>query len=155
MSVPELQQRDAQPAMVIPAEVEPGGIGAALHRILPAVWAHIHELGGTPSGAPFTRYLGFGDNGRMRIEAGIPTLDALPSSSEIVSIVLEGGPCVTLLHSGSYSLLPDCHAQLDEWFESTGRKPAGYRWEAYLTDPGAEPDQSKWRTLITQALAPE
>ncbi len=155
MSVPEIQQREAQPAMVVRAEVRPGGIGEALHRILPAVWGHIQDLGGTPAGAPFTRFLGFGEGGLMVIEAGMPTLDALPSSADVESIVLDGGPCVTLLHAGSYDLLPAAHEQLDEWFETTGRKPGGYRWETYLTDPGADPDTSKWRTLITQALAPQ
>ena len=155
MSVPQIQQRDAQPAVVIRAEVPPGGIGAALHRMLPPVFAHIHELGGTPGGAPFTRFLGFGAGGLMIIEVGAPTLDALPPSAEVASIVLDGGPCVTLLHAGSYDGLPACHAQLDEWFETTGRRPAGCRWEAYLTDPGADPDPSTWHTLITQALEPQ
>ena len=155
MSVPEIQQREAQPAMVLRAEVDPGEIGAALSRLLPAVWAHIQQLGGTPSGAPFTRYLGFTSDGLMIIEAGVPTLDALPSSAEAASIVLDGGPCVALMHTGSYDVLPACHAELDEWFETTGHRPAGFRWEMYLTDPGAEPDMSKWRTLITQALEPQ
>lgn len=154
MSVPVVQQRDAQPAMVMRAEVPMGEIGEALHRLLPPVWAHIQELGRVPAGAPFTRFLGFAAGGLMIIEAGVPTLDALPSSAEVASIVLDGGPCVTLMHAGSYDGLPARHAELDEWFEWTGRKPAGFRWEAYLTGPGAEPDTSKWHTLITQALEP-
>lgn len=155
MNQPEIQKRHPQPAMVMRVEVRPGGIGAALHRILPAVCGHVQALGRVPAGAPFTRYLGFAEGGLIRIEAGVPTLDALPSSREIESIVLDGGPCVTLLHAGAYDLIPACHAYLDEWFEATGHKPAGFRWEAYLTDPGADPDTSKWRTLITQALEPQ
>ncbi|HEY3440559.1 MAG TPA: GyrI-like domain-containing protein [Paludibaculum sp.] len=155
MSVPQIQQRDAQPAVVMRTEAPPGGVGAALDRLLPAVFAHIQQLGGTPGGAPFTRFLGFAAGGLMIIEVGVPTLDALPSSSEVTSIVLDGGPCVTLLHAGTYDALPACHAQLDEWFETTGRRPAGYRWEAYITDPGGDPDPSTWHTLITQALEPQ
>lgn len=155
MSTPEIQQRDAQPAMVIREEIPLGGVGAALHRILPVVWGHIQEVGGTQGGAPFTRFLGFTADGLLIIEAGVPTLDALPSSSEVQSIVLDGGTCVAVMHAGSYDALPARHAELDEWFETTGHKPAGYRWEAYLTDPGADPDTSKWRTLITQALEPQ
>ena len=149
MSVPEIQQRDAQPAMVMREEVPLGGIGAALHRILPVVCGHIQELGGTPAGMPFTRFLGFGEAGHIIIEAGMPTLDALPSSADVQSIVLDGEPCVTLMHAGSYDELPARHAELDEWFETTGHLPAGFRWEAYLAEPGG------WRTLITQALEPK
>lgn len=155
MSVPAIQQRDEQPAIVMRDEVPLGGIGAALHRLLPAVCGHIQELGGTQGGAPFTRFLGFTADGLMIIEVGVPTLDPLPPSADVESITLDGGPCVTLLHAGSYDQLPERHAELDEWFESTGRRPAGFRWEAYLTDPGGEPDTAKWHTLITQALAPE
>ncbi len=155
MSVPEIRQRDAQPAVAMRAEVPPGGIGAALHRLLPVVFAHVQDLGGIPAGMPFTRFLGFSDGGHIIIEAGVPTLDPLPSSADVASIVLDGGPCVMLLHTGSYDLLPACHAELDDWFETTGRRPAGYRWEAYLTDPGADPDPATWRTLITQALEPQ
>ena len=79
----------------------------------------------------------------------VPTLDALPSSANVQSIVLDGGPCVMLMHAGSYDELPSRHAELDEWFETTGHKPAGFRWEAYLAEPGG------WRTLITQALEPQ
>ena len=32
--------------------------------------------------------------------------------------------------------------------ESEGLEGAGAPWEVYVTDPGAEPDQSKWRTEI-------
>ena len=155
MNAAVIQQREAQPAIVMRADVPLGGIGAALHRILPSVFTYVPTVGGLVAGAPFTRYLGFGEGGTIKIEAGVPTLDALPSCGELESIVLDGGPCVTLLHEGSYDWIPACHQYLDEWFEATGHKPAGFRWEAYLTDPNAEPDTSKWRTLITQALEPQ
>jgi AraC family transcriptional regulator len=32
--------------------------------------------------------------------------------------------------------------------KSQGLEPAGAPWEVYVTDPGAEPDPSKWRTDI-------
>ncbi len=47
-----------------------------------------------------------------------------------------------------YENLPQTWSALTEWMGSQGLRPTGSPWEVYVTDPGAEPDQSKWRTDI-------
>ena len=61
---------------------------------------------------------------------------------------LPAGTVATVTHMGPYDTLPQTWASLAEWIGSQGLQPAGAPWEVYVTDPGAEPDQSKWRTDI-------
>ena len=61
---------------------------------------------------------------------------------------LPGGTVATVIHKGPYEGLPQTWAALVEWISAQGLQPAGAPWEVYLTDPGAEPDSSKWRTQI-------
>ncbi|MYG02265.1 MAG: hypothetical protein F4173_08285 [Acidobacteriia bacterium] len=58
------------------------------------------------------------------------------------------GTMATVTHIGPYEGLPNTWAALTEWIRSQGLEAAGAPWEVYVTDPGAEPDQSKWRTDI-------
>ena len=49
---------------------------------------------------------------------------------------------------GAYDSLPQTWSALTAWMSAHGLEPAGAPWEVYVTDPGAEPDTSKWRTDI-------
>ncbi|QOY88956.1 GyrI-like domain-containing protein [Paludibaculum fermentans] len=155
MPEPTLLTLAPQPALVIRATTAPDQIAAVLHRCLPAVWQCAVARGATISGAPFTRYLQFDEQGLMEIEVGMPVLEAVEGQDPVQAVELPGGPCATLVHEGVYERLPATHMALDEWLESKGRQPAGPRWESYVTDPGNTPDPSDWRTLLAQPLVPE
>ena len=62
--------------------------------------------------------------------------------------MLPGGRAVEGIHVGSYDHLPGAYADLQQWMEQHGLEPANLMWEYYLTDPGIEPDPSRWRTRI-------
>ncbi len=52
------------------------------------------------------------------------------------------------LHTGPYEKLPDAYSALTEWIKENGKHEAGPPWEVYVTDPGGEPDSSKWQTEV-------
>jgi effector-binding domain-containing protein len=42
----------------------------------------------------------------------------------------------------------NAHAALMTWLEENGKAQAGPIWEVYWTDPGQEPDPSRWKTEL-------
>ena len=61
---------------------------------------------------------------------------------------LPAGQVATVTHMGPYEQLGQTWSALMKWMEEEGLQAAGAPWEVYVTDPGEEPDQSKWRTDI-------
>jgi effector-binding domain-containing protein len=61
---------------------------------------------------------------------------------------LPAGKAVVTCHVGPYEALPTSHARLEAWLKAQSLESRGGFWETYLTDPGIEPDPSKWRTLL-------
>jgi effector-binding domain-containing protein len=150
MNTPEVVRRERQFALAIRVQTAADQLGEVLNRCLAHLCEYAEGLGMLVSGAPFTRYIGFSESRLLDVEIGIPTLDPAPGDGVVESVELPGGECVTLLHVGPYELLLETHMQLDEWFEQSGRKPAGYRWETYLS--GA--DDERHRALLTQPVEP-
>jgi AraC family transcriptional regulator len=150
MDEPRWIELEAQPALVIAAEAEPELIWETFARLLPRVVEYAGIFGPVVAGAPFLRYLGLGEQGRLKIEAGVPTLVALPGSDEIRDVVVPGGKAVSLTHIGPYDGLAEAHLAIDEWMEDRHSTPLAPRTESYLSGPGDEPDPARWRTLVSQ-----
>jgi len=132
MVEPRFIRLEPQPALVAGAEAEPACLAETSAGLHARVIEYTRRSGSPSSGAPFTRYLGCTESGRLRIEAGVPTLDPLPGGEGVQSVMLEGGAAVALAHEGDYSELPALHAALDDWMEAHGRRPAAPRVESYL-----------------------
>ena len=78
----------------------------------------------------------------------MPVASRMDGAGRVKAGELPGGRVATVTHMGPYDELPQTWAALTEWMGAQGLQPAGAPWEVYVTDPGAEPDQSKWRTDI-------
>ena len=49
---------------------------------------------------------------------------------------------------GPYEQTSIAHELIDQWITDHGKTIVGFPWEVYVTDPGTEPDPSKWLTEI-------
>lgn len=97
------------------------------------------------AGQPFAIYHEM--NGQMvEFTAGIPTAKKIKSKDDIKAGKLPGGKALMATHFGSYDKLGDAHKELKQYLSDNGKKAKSDVWEVYVTDPGKEPDQSKWRT---------
>lgn len=144
----EIQQRVATPALVIRLHSPVGGIPAALAVALPEVWHAAEALGMTPDRPPFTRYLSE-PSGEVDYEAGVMLpAAACEGRGRAVPSELPAGPCAVAWHVGPYEALGTTYDALMAWIAEHGRAVSGPMWEVYWTDPGAEPDPSRWRTEI-------
>lgn len=149
----ELQQRPSRPVLVIPLHSTVSGIPAALGVALPEVWHAAEALGMAPDGPPFTRYLSE-PSGEVDYEAGVMLSSPAPEGrGRAMPAELPAGPCAVAWHVGPYETLGETYDALMTWIAGEGRAVAGPMWEVYWTDPGAEPDPSRWRTEIIVPVA--
>jgi hypothetical protein len=139
---PEIREIPAQPAALERASTTRDGIPAVVDRAFPALFERLGELGVTPAGAPFVRYLETGP--RFELELGVP----VPEGLGVEDGSLPAGRVAVLRHVGPYSGLPDAFSRLGEWIGASGEEVAGPGWEVYVTDPRGEPDSSCWVTDV-------
>ena len=143
----EVIETAAQPTAVVRFQVAPERISEKLAEVLPAVYGFLTEAGITPAGPPFSRYHHIGEDS-IDMEAGMPTPEPVTGRGEIAAAELPGGAVATTWHVGPYDGLVAAHAALSDWAAAAARRAAGGAWESYVTDPGAEPDPSRWRTQL-------
>jgi effector-binding domain-containing protein len=161
-AVPRIVTRAEQPYVAIRARVtmaELGGLGARFAE----VFAWLGARGLAPAEAPFFKYNVIDMERELEVEAGVPVAAAVDGDDHVVSGVLPSGRYATLTHIGHPGELLGVTKELLDWAGGQGLRwdmsPAdgGERWgcrlEIYLTDPGQEPDMSKWQTQLAFRLA--
>ena len=137
----------SQPMVGIRVTAKMTELGQIMGPLFGEVVGHIQRSGHHPAGMPFAIYHGM-DGGEVDVECGIPVASPVESDGRIKAGELPAGTVATVIHMGPYEALRDTWAALTGWMSSQGLAPAAAPWEVYVTDPGAEPDQSKWRTEI-------
>ena len=65
-----------------------------------------------------------------------------------IGLTMTAGSAVVAWHVGPYDKLPEAHERIEAYLKENGLERRGAFWEEYWTDPGMEPDPSKWRTRI-------
>ena len=140
-------QLDAQPILGIRTTITMDRIGEVMGPLFGEVFGHIQQSGQAPAGMPFTIYHSL-DGDTVDLECGLPVASPLAGTARIRAGDLPAGTMATVTHMGPYDNLRHTWEALTEWMKSQGLQAAGAPWEVYVTDPGAEPDQSKWRTDI-------
>ena len=137
----------SQPIVGIRVTAKMTELGQMMGPLFGEVMAHIQQNGQHPAGMPFAIYHGM-DSGEVDVECGIPVASPVEGAGRIRATELPAGTVATVRHTGPYEGLGETWAALTQWMSSQGLVPAGAPWEVYVTDPGTEPDSSKWRTEI-------
>ena len=161
-AAPEIMTRAGQPYVAISARVTMAGLGGLGER-LGEVFGWLGARGLAPAGAPFFKYNVIDMMRELEVEAGVPVAAAVDGDDHVLSGVLPAGRYATVTHVGHPSELMEVTRALLDWAARQGLRwdmsPAGggERWgcrlEIYLTDPGEEPDMSKWETQLAFRLA--
>jgi effector-binding domain-containing protein len=164
-AAPEIVTRAEQPYAAVRARVtmaELGALGGRLAEVFPWLAAR----GVAPAGPPFFRYNVIDMERQLEVDAGVPVAAPLNGNGGVMADVLPAGRYATLTHVGHPSELAAATGTLLDWGAARGlawdMSPGeagddGERWgsrlEIYLTDPGEEPDMSKWVTQLAFRLA--
>ena len=143
----ETTQIEARPILAIRTSSTMDKLEEIMGSLFGEVYGYIQQRGQQPAGMPFSRYHSM-DGDTVDLECGMPVASAIEGEGRVQAGELPAGTVATVTHMGAYDNLPQTWSALTEWIGSQGLQPAGAPWEIYVTDPGAEPDQSKWRTDI-------
>ena len=141
------KQLEAQPILGIRANTTADKIPQLMGSLFGEIFGYIQSQGQAPAGMPLTVYYAM-DGKNVELECAIPVASHLAGEGRIQAGTLPAGTMATVTHVGPYDRLPSTWAGLTEWMQSQGLEGAGAPWEVYVTDPGVEPDPSKWRTDI-------
>ena len=140
-------QLEAQPIVGVRTTVAMKEIGNVMGPLFGEVHGHIQRSGGQPVGMPLAIYHSIPGE-TVDLECAIPVASPLAGAGRVQAGELPAGTAATVTHVGPYDDLPQTWAALTAWMQSQGLEGAAAPWEVYVTDPGAEPDASKWRTDI-------
>lgn len=145
MSSPALFEPQPRPTLSLRASVPMAEIGPKMGELLPAVWHQAQALGARPAGPAYSRYYSHGET--VDFEAGMVLAAPVQADDPFRAGELPGGTVATLEHVGPYDSLRTSWEVLYGWLGGQALTPTA-AWEEYLTDPGQEPDSSKWRTRL-------
>lgn len=107
----------------------------------------VEAQGVHPTGPPFGKYYGRPD-ALVDVEAGFPVASAVSPVGTVTPGVLPAGRVVEATHVGPFDTMEATYSEIEHFFAANALTPGDVMWENYLTDPGAEPDPSTWRTQI-------
>ena len=139
---------EAQPMLAIRETSTMEELPERLGPLFGEVAGFLQRNGEQPAGMPFTIYHEVGGDTTLDFESGMPVASPVAGEGRIRAGELPAARVAAVTHLGPYDTLGGTWSALMDWMESQGLQPAGAPWEVYVTDPGAEPDQSKWRTDI-------
>lgn len=99
------------------------------------------------TGNPIARYQSMGP-GLWTVDCVLPLAEQADSSDDLQAGNLESGDVIKATHLGPYEDLESSYIAIQAFMEKEGLSSRGAHWEQYVTDPGDEPDPSKWQTDI-------
>lgn len=140
-------QVDAQPIVGVRTTTSLDKIAEVMGPLFGEVYGYIQQNGQAPSGMPLAIYHAM-DGDTVDVECALPVAAPLAGTARIQAGELPAGTVATVTHLGPYDNLKHMWSALIAWMQTEGLHAAAAPWEVYVTDPGAEPDQSKWRTDI-------
>ncbi len=149
--MPEVVQLAARRAAVMHANASTEELPATFARIFPAVYAALTEQGVTEMGHVIAVYHSM-DANQMSLSAGIEIGDDVELAEPLELLEMPACDAVKADHFGPYEQLGQTHESIWPFVEKLGRAPSSGPIERYITDPEAEPDQSKWHTEILLPL---
>jgi effector-binding domain-containing protein len=117
--------------------------GKAIHSVGQCLRASEAKMGSMPMAV----YLSWRDSDcDMAVGCKVEGNVTLAEGCEWLDV--PGGSHAFASHFGPYDTLHQTHKAIWDWCAEKGAKMSGPCWEAYPTDPGLEPDSSKWQTDV-------
>lgn len=144
---PEIVELEPQEAIAVRGEVAFADLPQFFQRAFAEAAEAAESCGLEITGPPFGFYPEMPTE-TVAVEAGFPVSAQAKSYGTAHRLVLPGGRAVQAMHVGPYDTMERTYGVLQSWMAEHGLLPAAGVWECYLSDPGSEPDQAKWRTKI-------
>lgn len=136
------------PVLTIRRKSTPAEISRTLGQSYIEILTFIRMNNLKQTGPPFAIYHTYSDL-EVDMEPGIP-VEKLPvqTAGNIKASKMAKGKAVVADFYGPSEQTGKAHQEIEKWIKANNKKVMGSPWEVYVTDPGVEPDTSKWLTKI-------
>lgn len=157
-STPDIKssQLTERPTAVVRETVPMNALRDFFGRAFRAVTGTVQQQHVKLAGPPFALYRGKPTD-VVDVEAGFPVAAPLTGAgggeAGVTAGSLPAGKAFEAMHIGPYEALPQTYGAILARMQAEGATPGNAMWEYYLSDPGAEPDPSKWKTLVVWPVA--
>jgi effector-binding domain-containing protein len=161
---PKIEDRSEKPYVGTRTQATTDDLPMVIPQLLGEVLAWVGKQGVAPAGAPFIRFHVINMETTMDVEIGVPVASALAGDGRVSPGVLPAGQYATLVYAGVENGI-EANKVLIDWAREQGIEwdawdtEAGHafraRYETFLTDPNADPDQANWETEVAIRLADE
>lgn len=133
-------------ALAIRETFEASKLGDKFGEIYSEIGAYMQANNIQFAGAPFGIYHAFSPES-IDLEAGMPVSDSPEGEGRIHFMNTYGGKAAMTVFMGHYDKLKEAWREFAKLVDAE-YKLAGPCFEVYITDPGEEPDSSKWITEL-------
>ncbi len=120
------------------------------NRLLGEMVMHLRANGQEPKGAPIAIYYARsnGEKSQVDLEMGIPATEKVDSTERIKYKEMGARNALMYRHFGGYTSLEKSYKKVTDFMNENNIAAIGAPWEEYVTNPGQQPDSSKWETRI-------
>ncbi|MBK7171843.1 MAG: SRPBCC family protein [Bacteroidales bacterium] len=101
----------------------------------------------TTTGVPFSLYHSYSPQS-FDVEAGIPVNKKITNTGEVECKEFPATKAAMASYFGPYTTTAIVYEAIEKYIKEKSLIISGGPWEEYITDPGMEPDTSKWQTDI-------
>lgn len=143
----------AMNALVISGSATMEQIGAMMGELYGKIGMAIVDQELEMAGAPFTHYLNFDEEtGLSDFLVGIPVEPSGKNAGDVKAKRYRATDVVQMMHLGPYDELQKSYEKIMQYIQENELDVTFEAFELYLTDPGTEPNVTKWQTLIAFPL---
>lgn len=130
-------------------------IGAYYAKFLPQLMGVVDTekltLMGSPSGLFWTYDK---EKKETDMAAALPIKEAKKQAKDFEMYKIKGGKALIIDYLGDYAMMEDAHQAMEDYMAGNRLRNIPPVIEAYVTDPGAEPDTAKWVTKVIYFVEP-
>lgn len=94
------------------------------------------------------------ENKKAKVEVALASNSSKPGDKRVVKGTTYEGAVVKGSFYGPYEETGAVHYAIDDYAKANALQISGSPWEVYVTDPGEEPDTTKWLTEVYYPVMP-
>lgn len=128
-------------------------LGPKLGESYGKITAYMTEQNIDFAGMPLTHWFSWDTTAYSVFAAGIPVAEGTVAGEGLEVITIPAGNAFKYTHVGPYEDMEPAHFSINEYIYGNGINATGGPWEIYVTDPGTEPDPTKWVSEIWYPIA--
>jgi effector-binding domain-containing protein len=145
----KIKQTDKQYALVIKDSSACDEVDMLMGKVFGELGQYVGENRIEVSGYPFAKcYLWDEKANKYVAEIGFVIKNKVEGKGNIKCIEIPSAKVVSAIHNGAYETSGNTHMAIDNYIKENKLTCSGIPTEIYITDPGKEPDMTKWQTEI-------